>query len=58
MNIKRSIDEAYFIAERDGFALLDNDIDESRLKKTPLSTNADGRFGGTTWYRPESWIFR
>ena len=31
MSIKRSIDEAYLIAERDGFALLDIDIDESRL---------------------------
>lgn len=34
MSIKRSIDEAYLIAERDGFALLDTDIDESRLKST------------------------
>lgn len=34
MTIKRSIDEAYLIAERDGFALLDVAIDEGRLKNT------------------------
>ena len=32
MTIKRSADEAYLLAERDGFALLDIDIDERRLK--------------------------
>ena len=32
MNIKRSADYAYLLAERDGFALLDIDIDERRLK--------------------------
>ncbi len=34
ITIKRSIDEVYAIAERDGFALLDIAIDEDRLKKT------------------------
>lgn len=33
MHISRSIDEAYMVAERDGFALLDIAIDESRLRK-------------------------
>ncbi|MGP9687902.1 molybdenum cofactor biosynthesis protein MoaE [Psychrobacter sp. AOP22-C1-C5] len=32
MTIKRSTEEVYALAERDGFALLDTDIDESRLK--------------------------
>lgn len=32
MRISRSIDDAYAIASRDGFALLDVDIDEARLK--------------------------
>ncbi|MGM8884842.1 molybdenum cofactor biosynthesis protein MoaE [Psychrobacter sp. 1U2] len=32
MQIKRSSDEAYAIAERDGFALLDEAIDETRLR--------------------------
>lgn len=32
MSIKRSVDEAYLLAERDGFALLDIAIDDSRLK--------------------------
>lgn len=32
MTIKRSVDEVYALVERDGFALLDIDIDESRLK--------------------------
>lgn len=32
MRINRSVDEAYTIAQRDGFALLDIAIDESRLK--------------------------
>ena len=32
MHINRSVDEAYMVAERDGFALLDIAIDESRLK--------------------------
>ncbi|ALF60843.1 molybdenum cofactor biosynthesis protein MoaE [Psychrobacter urativorans] len=32
MRIKRSVDDAYTIAQRDGFALLDIAIDESRLK--------------------------
>lgn len=40
MSIKRSIDEAYLIAERDGFALLDTDIDESRLKRRSIMTAA------------------
>ena len=43
MSIKRSIDEAYLIAERDGFALLDTDIDESRLKKA-LDNDSCGAF--------------
>ena len=43
ISIKRSIDEAYLIAERDGFALLDNDIDESRLKKM-LNDDSCGAF--------------
>ncbi len=32
MTIKRSVDEVYEIAARDGFALLDTAIDENRLK--------------------------
>ena len=32
MQIKRSADDAYAIAERDGFALLDEAIDETRLR--------------------------
>ncbi|AAZ18476.1 molybdopterin synthase subunit MoaE [Psychrobacter arcticus 273-4] len=32
MHISRSVDDAYMIAERDGFALLDIAIDESRLR--------------------------
>ncbi len=34
MTIKRSVDDVYAIAERDGFALLDIAIDENRLKNT------------------------
>lgn len=40
MSIKRTIDEAYLIAERDGFALLDTNIDESRLKAPLIMTVA------------------
>ena len=43
MSIKRSIDEAYLIAERDGFALLDVAIDEGRLKDT-LDDDSCGAF--------------
>ena len=43
MSIKRTIDEAYLIAESDGFALLDTDIDESRLKST-LDDDSCGAF--------------
>ena len=32
MTIKRSVDDVYALAERDGFALLDIAIDENRLK--------------------------
>lgn len=32
MHITRSVDDAYMIAERDGFALLDIAIDENRLR--------------------------
>lgn len=32
MTIKRSVDDVYALVERDGFALLDIDIDENRLK--------------------------
>ena len=40
MTIKRSVDEAYLVAERDGFALLDIAIDEDRLKNTLMMTAA------------------
>ena len=43
MTIKRSVDEAYLIAERDGFALLDIAIDEDRLKST-LDNDSCGAF--------------
>ncbi len=43
MTIKRSIDEVYAIAERDGFALLDIAIDEDRLKST-LDDDSCGAF--------------
>ena len=43
MSIKRSADEAYLIAERDGFALLDIAIDEDRLKST-LDNDSCGAF--------------
>lgn len=43
MTIKRSVDEVYNIAERDGFALLDMAIDENRLKKT-LDDDSCGAF--------------
>ena len=43
MTIKRSTDEAYLIAERDGFALLDIAIDENRLKET-LDDDSCGAF--------------
>lgn len=43
MSIKRSADEAYLIAERDGFALLDIAIDEYRLKST-LDNDSCGAF--------------
>ena len=43
MTIKCSIDEAYEIATRDGFALLDTTIDESRLKHT-LNDDSCGAF--------------
>ena len=33
MTIKRSVEEVYQLAERDGFALLDIAIDEDRLKR-------------------------
>ena len=43
MTIKRSADDAYLIAERDGFALLDITIDEARLKNT-LDNDSCGAF--------------
>ena len=43
MSIKRSADEAYLIAERDGFALLDIAIDEDRRKST-LDNDSCGAF--------------
>ena len=43
MTIKRSVDEAYAVAERDGFALLDIAIDERRLKDT-LDDDSCGAF--------------
>ncbi|BBI68785.1 molybdopterin biosynthesis protein MoeE [Psychrobacter sp. KH172YL61] len=43
MTIKRSTDEAYLIAERDGFALLDIAIDENKLKST-LDNDSCGAF--------------
>ncbi|GAF53922.1 LOW QUALITY PROTEIN: molybdenum cofactor biosynthesis protein MoaE [Psychrobacter sp. JCM 18900] len=43
MTIKRSADDAYLIAERDGFALLDIAIDEDRLKST-LDNDSCGAF--------------
>ena len=43
MSIKRSADDAYLIAERDGFALLDIAIDEDRLKST-LDNDSCGAF--------------
>ncbi|MGP4848251.1 molybdenum cofactor biosynthesis protein MoaE, partial [Marinobacter sp. 1Y8] len=43
MTIKRTADDAYLIAERDGFALLDIAIDENRLKST-LDNDSCGAF--------------
>lgn len=43
MHIKRSVDEAYTIAQRDGFALLDVDIDERRLRAM-LDNDSCGAF--------------
>lgn len=43
MTIKRSPEEVYALAERDGFALLDTAIDESRLKNT-LDNDSCGAF--------------
>ena len=43
MTIKRSVDDVYAVAERDGFALLDVAIDEDRLKKI-LDDDSCGAF--------------
>ena len=43
MRINRSVDEAYALAERDGFALLDCAIDERRLKEM-LDNDSCGAF--------------
>ena len=43
MTIKRSVEEVYQLAERDGFALLDIAIDEDRLKRT-LDNDSCGAF--------------
>ncbi len=43
MRIKRSVDEAYTVAECDGFALLDIAIDEGRLKAI-LDNDSCGAF--------------
>ena len=43
MHINRSVDDAYLIAERDGFSLLDIAIDESRLRNM-LDNDSCGAF--------------
>ena len=43
MRINRSVDEAYLLAQRDGFSLLDVAIDESRLRNM-LDNDSCGAF--------------